>query len=66
MSERRRRIDPVPKAKRALREETSVADLAQRYEVLPNQFYAWRRAAIRAGGVGVRTARPGRQGPALT
>ncbi len=45
----RRKIDAALKAKIALeavREQASVADLAQRYEVHPNHIYAWREQLV--------------------
>ena len=49
MKKTRRKIDAALKGKIALeavREQATTADLAQRYEVHPNQIYAWKKQLV--------------------
>jgi transposase len=62
MSKTRRKIDAELKAKivlQALRDNASIVQLAQRYEVHPNQIYAWKKQLEeQAAQIFERTARP--------
>ena len=66
MKKTRRKIDAAQKAKialEALREQSTIADLAQRYQVHPNQIYVLEEAADRTGITGIRPeCKPGRRG----
>ena len=53
MKKTRRKIDAALKAKIALeavREHSTIADLAQRYQVHPNQIYAWKKQLLDQAG----------------
>ena len=62
----RRRLDAALKAKialEALRNEATVAELAAKYQLHPNQIYAWKKqllhgaAAVFSGGTGKEASR---------
>jgi transposase-like protein len=52
MKKTRRKIDAALKARialEALREQSTIVDLAQRYQVHHNQIYAWKQQLIEQG-----------------
>src|SRR6516165_743079 len=66
MKKTRRKIDAALKAKialEALREQSTVTDLAQRYQVHVNQIYAWKKQ-LQAQAVRAVDAGAGRDGEA--
>jgi len=59
----RRRLDAVLKAKvalEALRNESTVAELATKYQLHPNQIYAWKKQLL-DGAAAVFSARTGKE-----
>ena len=63
MTKARRKIDAALKAKialEALREQTTVNDLAQRHQVHPNQIYAWKKELLDAAASVFETGKQGK------